>query len=327
VTIWDLRGRELGAIGAATDDFRLSRLAVNPDGESVAVGGGVDGDYRPFGGEVTRVWDLATERELFRIWHELDVNEVSYSPDGEYLASGSWDGTAKIIDRSGRVLRVLREGRIKIVDPPGPAFRVLRWRARDFSISDVAFSPDGGLVATAAFQHDTGEGRVRIWDWERGEAVRTITSDISVSWPSVDFDSSGSRIVTAGEDKPVVIWDVESGSRVAVLVGQSGGVIEAAFSPDGARVATAGNDGTVRLFDAATGAEQLVLGGSGCPVQGVVFSPDGTKLASTSCEGVRVWALDIDDLLEIAHQEARRSLTDEECRQYLHVGQCPRRVD
>jgi hypothetical protein len=55
----------------------------------------------------------------------------------------------------------------------------------------------------------------------------------------------------------------------------------------------------------------------------VAFSPDGTKLASTSCDGVRIWALDIDDLLEIAHQEARRSLTDEECRQYLHVERCP----
>jgi WD40 repeat protein len=130
--------------------------------------------------------------------------------------------------------------------------------------------------------------------------------------------------VTAGEDKPVVIWDVKSGARVAVLAGQSGSVTKAAFSPDGARVATAGNDGTVRLFEAATGAEQLVLGDSGCAVRGVAFSPDGSKLASTSCDGVRVWALDIDDLLEIAREEVGRSLTDEECRQYLHVDQCSR---
>jgi hypothetical protein len=54
----------------------------------------------------------------------------------------------------------------------------------------------------------------------------------------------------------------------------------------------------------------------------VSFSPDGTRLASTSCDGVRIWALDIDDLLEIARREVPRALTDEECRQYLHVDQC-----
>jgi hypothetical protein len=48
-------------------------------------------------------------------------------------------------------------------------------------------------------------------------------------------------------------------------------------------------------------------------------------LASQDRRGtVRVWALDIDDLLEIARQEVTRSLTNEECRQYLHVERCPR---
>jgi hypothetical protein len=40
-------------------------------------------------------------------------------------------------------------------------------------------------------------------------------------------------------------------------------------------------------------------------------------------EMVRVWALDIDDLLEIARREVTRSLTDAECRQFLHVEVCP----
>ena len=118
---------------------------------------------------------------------------------------------------------------------------------------------------------------------------------------------------------------MESGERLAVLAGPSGGVKDLAFSPDGSRIATASVDGLVRLFDAETGAQQLSLRGSGCAVEGVAFSPDGTKLASTSwCDGVRVWALDIDDLLEIARREAGRSLTDEECRQYLHVDECRR---
>jgi WD40 repeat protein len=97
-----------------------------------------------------------------------------------------------------------------------------------------------------------------------------------------------------------------------------------AFSPDGSLVATGRSDGTVRLFEASTGEQRLVLPGNACEITDVAFSADGAKLASASgCDPVRVWALDIDDLLEIAWQNVRRSLTDEECFQYLHIDRCP----
>ncbi|HLA92388.1 MAG TPA: hypothetical protein VJO36_02485 [Actinomycetota bacterium] len=38
---------------------------------------------------------------------------------------------------------------------------------------------------------------------------------------------------------------------------------------------------------------------------------------------IRVWAVDIDDLLEIARRNVTRSLSEEECRQYLHLESCP----
>jgi WD40 repeat protein len=83
-------------------------------------------------------------------------------------------------------------------------------------------------------------------------------------------------------------------------------------------------DGTVRLFDSSTGEELLVLRGHDRGGFGFLsFSPDGSMLASSDSFGpVRVWALDLDRLLEIARDEVTRSLTDEECRQYLHVDSC-----
>jgi WD40 repeat protein len=140
----------------------------------------------------------------------------------------------------------------------------------------------------------------------------------------VDFDPNGPRLVLSSSDGLAEIWDVENGARVAVLAGPPAGVNDLVFSPDGSRIAIAGVDGLVRLFDGKTVAPQLSLRGSGCAIEGVAFSPDGMRLASTSwCDGVRIWALDIDDLLEIARGEAGRSLTDEECRQFLHVDTCP----
>jgi WD40 repeat protein len=87
-------------------------------------------------------------------------------------------------------------------------------------------------------------------------------------------------------------------------------------------LATGLRDGTVRLWDPDTGTPQLVLGGESPSGGGVVFSPDGSNLASVHADGlVRVWALDLDDLIAIASAPLTRTLTDDECR--LHLERRP----
>jgi WD40 repeat protein len=179
-------------------------------------------------------------------------------------------------------------------------------------------------VATVAESQERHVPHVTVWDWERDERVRTFEDAVNVV-----FDPIAPRVAIVRSGGNVEIWDVESWSLVAELGGPGGAATDesgggrVAFTPDGSRIAVAHSDGTVRLFDAGTGAEQLILPSLGCTVSTVAFSPDGSKLATTSkCGGLRIWALDIGDLLEIAHREVPRALTDEECRQYLHEDQC-----
>jgi WD40 repeat protein/DNA-binding SARP family transcriptional activator len=299
VTIWQPHsGRRLRTLGPAQDGFSFGSLDVSPDSRSIALGGGFNVCC---GGEVTRIWDIESGNEVYRVEHRQDVLAVAFSLDGEHVVAGGWDEAATIVDRTGRVIRVLNED-------------------EGFVIRSVRFSPDGRLIATAASlgRGEPGTGRVKIWDWERGMVVRTIRSNADL----VEFNPSGSRIALANREGLAEIWDVGTGTRVAQVAGRSSGLNALDYSPDGTMVATAGLDGTVRLFDGQTGSQRLVLRGSGCSADDVAFSPDGTTLASTTCGGARIWALDIDDLLEIAGRNVTRTLTDEECRLYLHVDRC-----
>ena len=71
-------------------------------------------------------------------------------------------------------------------------------------------------------------------------------------------------MVTASRDKTAHIWDAASAQESAasakeiVLMGHTGSVNSAAFSPDGKKIATASDDKTSRIWDAATG-ETAVL--------------------------------------------------------------------
>jgi WD40 repeat protein len=64
--------------------------------------------------------------------------------------------------------------------------------------------------------------------------------------------ASHTRIVSAGADGTVRVWDAKSGKGIGEpLRGHQGLVPAAAFSVDGSRIVSAGDDGTVRVWDSS----------------------------------------------------------------------------
>ncbi len=101
------------------------------------------------------------------------------------------------------------------------------------------------------------------------------------------------------------------------------GILGVAVSPDGTLVATGSIDASTKLWDPATG-EVLTLFDHDLVVNAVAFSPDGRFLASVSGDGtVALDLLPIDELRDLGRDRVTRTLTDEECRRYLHVTSCP----
>ncbi len=118
------------------------------------------------------------------------------------------------------------------------------------------------------------------------------------------------------------VWDSETGERAATLAPPSA-VGALAYGPDGTTLATGHADGTVRLWDLETGRQRLVLPADDGRIVHVAFESDGSKLASVDEDGlVRVWTLELDELIAIAQDRLTRTLSDDECRQYLHVEGC-----
>jgi WD40 repeat protein len=271
--------------------------------DAASIGISRDGTLAAAVGGTVRMWDLNSRREGYRVAIDSGVARVAWAPDGARLATAGGDGVIRMLDRAGTV----------VADLPGePGYR----------LSDVSFSPDGRLVAAARLSLErpgTGAEQVTLWDWRRGEIVRTLPGAAF----ALAFSHDGARVATTSLEGPARIRSVRDGRLLAQLAGHTGAVYDVAFAPDDSLVATASADGTVRLWDPDSGRQALVLRGHERDVWNVTFSPDGSKLASAGPEGlVRVWALDLDDLIAIARRRVTRELTAAECRQYLRGRDC-----
>jgi tetratricopeptide (TPR) repeat protein len=103
------------------------------------------------------------------------------------------------------------------------------------------------------------------------------------------FSPDGRYVVTAGEDKKVYVWEVNTGKKAAGPLEHPEPVSYAAFSPDGKQVVTASGF-RARVWDALTGkliTAELQHSGT---VYRMAFSRDGRYLATTSGDGTaRVW--------------------------------------
>jgi WD40 repeat protein len=278
----------------------LTHIGLSADGQRLAVNaaGGLD------------VIDIPTQRRVGGVSGIDRLVDLAWSDDGTFVVA-----VVLGLDGSSGVVVLDRDGSELSRYEPTP----------DTAPGRPAVSPDGRLIA---FGH-RGPGRddptvsdVTVWDWRDDEVVATIRRDETAG--ALAFDPTGTLIVAGsqlGDDLDV--WDVASGERKVATTGVAAAA-DVTVSPDGSTIATSHADGVVRLWDARTGVRRLELPSAGRPVSRLVFTADGSRLAALSYDGlVRLWAVDLDDLVDLAERRVTRPLSDDECRQYLHLDRCP----
>ena len=166
-----------------------------------------------------------------------------------------------------------RPGHVSVIVVPSPESKALATLSHGVSINTMAFSPDGGRLATASDDHTA-----RLWDVERGTEVAVLHHEAPVN--ALAFNPDGERLATASDDHTARLWDASRGETLIVLPHEAP-VNALVLSPDGRWVATASDDHTARLWDAKRGTEMVVLSHE-TPVSAVVFSPDMRWVATAS---------------------------------------------
>jgi WD40 repeat protein len=153
-------------------------------------------------------------------------------------------------------------------------------------VAGVAFSPDGGRLATGGSVPNGGASQVWVWNAVSGQEQLTLKQEHGGDVLGVVFSPDGRRLAAAGGLR-VCIWDV---ADRLTLKGHTGRVANVVFSPDGRRLASwryRGFDWTWRVWDAASGKELLThTEHPSWMIKGVAFSPDGRRLVSWYHTGV-----------------------------------------
>lgn len=254
-----------------------------------------------------RLWDV-TSGELHRKLdlHRYGVNTLSWSRDGQRLASGSYDGSLGIWSQNGDIIRCI----------PG-----------EFgSLHTVAWSGDDQGRRLAAGYDD---GAIRLWDSETGRETARLEGHTAMI-SRVAFSPGGRFLASKSKDDTVRLWDCSNLRTVSIIPepaareGWHGGVV---FHPtEFFLLATLGQkDSVIRIWqldrDALAGAFQdydtihyrnarvVLVGDSGVgksalasALRKVAFSP------THSTHGRHVYNLFEDEIL---HHDDRRIETRE----------------
>jgi serine/threonine protein kinase/WD40 repeat protein len=112
-------------------------------------------------------------------------------------------------------------------------------------VSAIAFSPDGGLVATGP---QWLESAITIWSVQTHQPVAKLNGHLG--WIGcLRFLPDGKTLISGSGDQTLRLWDVPSGRVLRTLWGHLSEVWTLAVSPDGRKVASGGRDGEVLCWD------------------------------------------------------------------------------
>ncbi|XP_065623212.1 WD40 repeat-containing protein HOS15 isoform X2 [Quercus suber] len=245
-----------------------------------------------------------------------DVTTLDWNGDGTLLATGSYDGQARIWSKDGELRSTLNKHK-------GPIFS-LKWNKKgDFLLS--------GSVDKSAIVWDikTGEWRQQFEfhsaptldvDWRNNVSFATCSTDsmihvckVGENRPmktfsghqgevnAIKWDPTGMLLASCSDDYTAKIWSMKQDKYLHDLKEHVKEIYTIRWSPTGQGtnnpnqqllLASASFDSTIKLWDVELGRLISSFNGHRDPVYSVAFSPNGEYLASGSMDKcLHIWSV------------------------------------
>lgn len=302
VTLWDLFAPDPSTNSLILRGHEAwdSKPAFSPDGRWLATYEATY-SYSRFEdyGHIIWLWDLSapdpSANPIVLQGHEAWVNNLAFSPDGRWLATGSEDSTVLLWDLSGK----------------NPASDSFEMKGHQSEASGLEFSPDGRWFAT----FDYFDSVVQLWDlnsFNLSNPTFILQGDDHNIFSFI-FSPDGHWLATGNRSSNGWLWDLfatDPSTNPLVLGGHDGTDVD--ISPDGKWLATKGNffpdsgidnDDFVQMWDLSApdpSANPIVLRGQEGAITALAFSPDGHWLATGSWDkSVRLW--DLSSKIDVAN--------------------------
>lgn len=234
---------------------------------------GGDRDDRPWLRRLNRAPRTSLSRDLLRTIdaHENAVTALAISPAGDFLATGSVDGTVRVWKE--------RDG----TQQAGLSAHIGGVTALRF----IPGSPDSPLLASGG-----RDGFIRIWDWR-------IEVQVS-AWKAHNGRvrcllalGDGDRLASCGDDPVIKLWSRATGARISELRSHKDRVFGLAGNPTGTVLVSGGEDRTLKYWLVDRPGDPKTLRGHEKSIRSVGLATDLKWAASGSDDGcLKTWGLE-----------------------------------
>ncbi|KAF1932465.1 U4/U6 small nuclear ribonucleo protein Prp4 [Didymella exigua CBS 183.55] len=205
------------------------------------------------------------------------VSIVRASPNGQYVAYGTWGGKVALLEipslEQKKAYRGGHTERTTGIDwVPGA------------TLPGTTVSPGSVNLASGG-----AGGKVQLWSLDDDKPLRTLQGH-SERVCRLAFHPSGRYLASASDDATWRLWNVETGQELLLQEGHSKEVYTVSFNQDGSLVASAGLDSIGRVWDVRTGRVIYMLESHIKPIYALDWAVDGHRLLSGSGDGfMKCW--------------------------------------